>query len=362
MKNKRDKLLVTFTEEQDYLQFYRNLPKQIKKRIKSYHHWHSVSILDEDYEQLKDRFPIETNETPKKVYIETNIPYRIHQISMNDQIIPWGISSIKAPEAWSNSQGQGIKIGIIDTGIDATHPDLRGRMFGGINTADKTSPFVDPNGHGTHIAGIIAAINNHFGVVGVAPLSHLYSIKAFRADGTALLTDLADAIHWAMNENIQILNMSFGSSETSVTLQKALQAALRHGVIMVASAGNNGKTVDYPAKYSEVFAVGAIQSNKKVAEFSSHGKELNYVAPGVDILSTWPVSPYYNSLSGTSMAAPHISAICALLLTQKNNLTPAQVKSILDQSAVKLPGVSSHKQGKGVVMASKAVGQLNDRI
>jgi subtilisin len=362
MKKNHEKILVSFTREQDFVGFYNNLPKKAQKKCRTYTKWHSMAFLKEDYELLKERITTQMDhqEVPI-VHVENNIQYKIHESVPGSQVTPWGVSAIKAPEIWSVTEGQNVRVGIIDTGIHGTHPDLRANIKGGVNTFDKTSHLVDSNGHGTHVAGIVAALNNTFGVVGAAPSVQLYSLKAFRADGTSSLTDIAEAIDWAINNKIQILNMSFGSKETSVTLHRAVQAALRHGILMVASAGNSADSVDYPARHPEVLAIGAINQQKQIAEFSNYGKAVNYVAPGVDILSTWPVTPFYNSLSGTSMAAPHMTAICALLLSVAPHLSPAQIKSILDRSTVKLPKTTELKQGKGAVVATKVLKEFRLR-
>ncbi|RXT08159.1 S8 family peptidase [Ammoniphilus sp. CFH 90114] len=358
MRNK-DHLCVMYTSENDLLRFYSNLPAMAKQRIKLYPKWNALSLLNQDYEILKDRMAIQGESETKGPIIEQNVMYKLHQTYSDKQVTPWGVSRVQAPTAWSRNQGDGVRVGIIDTGIDARHPDLRDNVKGGINTVDTSSPFVDRNGHGTHVAGIVAALNNQIGVVGVSPKAALYALKAFDADGTASLTDIAQAIDWAIDNNIRILNLSFGSRDTSKILHQAIKAALKKGILMIASAGNSSETLDYPARHPEVLAVGAINKNGRVPSFSNFGKTLNYVEPGVDILSTWPESPNYNTLSGTSMATPHLTGICALLLSQAPELTPSQIKRILDRSAQKLPRISSRKQGRGIVKVNRVLSLAN---
>ncbi|MBP1933786.1 S8 family peptidase [Ammoniphilus resinae] len=357
-----DPIILCFHEEQEYLHFCTNLPKKIRKRMRHYPRWHCCAMEKDDYNHLKERMnQAENQEHERKVSIESNVQYHLHEtVSANQQITPWGVSAVKAPEVWKISTGSGVRVGILDTGIDGKHPDLRENIKGGVNTVDRTSPFIDQNGHGTHVAGTVAALNNDYGVVGVAPNVELYALKAFSKDGSASLTDIAEAIHWAIDHKIQIINMSFGSRETSTVLHRAIKEALKHGILMIASSGNAAETLDYPAGHKEVLAVGAIDRKGKVAEFSNFGRTLNYVQPGVDILSTWPTPPKYNVLSGTSMATPHLVGLCALLLSRAPHLTPVQVKHHLDRSTVKLNKISSRRQGRGVVVASKLLAQLND--
>lgn len=356
---KQEQLFIMYPSEQDLLRFYANLPKKAKRKLRLFSKWHVISLLREDYEALKDRIMTQDIEGEQhQVQTEANIQYTLHRQLAKSQVTPWGVAKVKAPQVWETTEGAGIKVGILDTGIDGKHPDLHGLIKGGVNTADSSSPYIDENGHGTHVAGTVAALNNQIGVVGVAPRAELYSLKCFSPEGTASLTDIAQAIDWAIDQKIRILNMSFGSREPSEVLHRAIKSALNHGIVMIASSGNSAESIDYPARHAEVLAVGALGRNNKVASFSNYGSKLNYVQPGVDILSTWPVSPGYSTLSGTSMATPHLTGICALLLAQAPELTPIQIKRILDQSTVRLSGVSLKKQGRGLVTALRAQSQL----
>lgn len=359
-KQNQEHLFMMYPNEQDLLRFYTNLPHKAKKRLRLYSKWHAFSLLKEDYEILKDRMIIkEEDHANQQVVIESNIKFKLHGDLSTTQVIPWGISRVQAPQVWETTEGASVKVGIVDTGIDGRHPDLQGNIKGGVNTVNNTSPFIDENGHGTHVAGTIAALNNTFGVVGVTPKVELYALKCFSPDGTASLTDIAQAIDWAIDNDIKVLNMSFGSREGSQVLHRAIKAALDAGVIMVASSGNTSETLDFPGRYPEVLAIGALDRNNRVAKFSNYGKTLNYVEPGVDILSTWPVSPGYNTLSGTSMATPHLTGICALILSQAPNVTPLQIKRILDRASQRLPGISVTKQGRGIVTATRVMSELS---
>ncbi|RKD24612.1 hypothetical protein BEP19_09565 [Ammoniphilus oxalaticus] len=360
-KREQEHLFLMYPNERQLLRCYDNLPKRAKRRLRLYARWHCLSLLKEDYETLKSRLLISNDQDEEqRITVESNIQFTLHDANRaSKQTVPWGISRLQAPQVWTTSEGAGVKVGVIDTGINAHHPDLNGNVKGGVNTFNSTSPFVDDNGHGTHVAGTIAALNNSFGVVGMAPRAELYALKCFAPEGTADLVDIAQAIDWAIHHQVRVLNMSFGSAESSPVLHRAIKAALQAGIIMVASAGNSSATLDYPARYPEALAIGALDSQNRVASFSNYGKTLNYVAPGVDILSTWPVPPGYNTLSGTSMSAPHISGLCALLLAQNPELTPLQIKRLMDQAARRIPRAPLNKQGRGVVTASRLLAALS---
>lgn len=359
-KQTHEHLFIMYPNEQDLLRFFSNLPNKAKKRLRLYSKWHCCSLLKEDYETLKKQLIVKEEEhADQKVVVESNIRFKLHANTTTTQVIPWGVSRVQAPQSWRLTEGASVKVGIVDTGIDGRHPDLQGNIKGGVNTYSTTSPFIDENGHGTHVAGTVAALNNSFGVVGVAPKVELYALKCFSPDGVADLTDIAQAIDWAIHHQIRILNMSFGSREGSQVLHRAIKAALDAGIIMIASSGNSSETLDFPAKYPEVLAIGALDRNNRVPGFSNFGKTLNYVEPGVDILSTWPVTPGYNTLSGTSMSSPHLTGICALLLSKAPHLTPLQVKRILDRASTRLPGVSIAKQGRGIVTAPRVLSELS---
>ena len=166
--------------------------------------------------------------------------------------LPWGVDRIDADRAWVASTGEAVKVGIIDTGIDPDHPDLT--VAGGVNTVNTRKSYKDDNGHGTHVAGTIAAVDNEIGVVGVAPTVELYAIKAFNKRGMAFTSDIIEGIQWCIDNGIRVINMSFGSSSPSSSETLAIQAAYNAGIVMVAAAGNSGGSVGYPAAYWQTIA------------------------------------------------------------------------------------------------------------
>lgn len=284
------------------------------------------------------------------------LPPTIDSLNITSQSVPWGISKIEAPSAWKHSLGQGIKVGIIDTGIDLEHPDLKDNIKEAHSVVDGTSAD-DDNGHGTHVAGIIAALDNDIGVVGVAPKAEIYSVKAFDSRGRGRVSDIIDALNWCVKKKVHVVNMSFGFSANSRALERAIRAAHRHNIIMVAAAGNSGgrDSVLYPAKYSQVIAVSASDRQDKAANFSSRGPEVNIIAPGVNIASTYLEQDYKN-LSGTSMACPHVAGACALLMAISGAKAENVKKVIL--STAKDIGLPEETQGVGLVNVSAAVSNI----
>lgn len=244
--------------------------------------------------------------------VSDNITVKLHAAAATDTI-PWGVEKIGAPGYWDRTKGEGIRVGVLDTGISRKHPDLKGQVKGGVVLA---GPGAGKNGHGTHVAGTIAAIMNNKGIVGVAPAVELYDIRVFGADGSAQAADIVDGINWAIENKMHIMNMSFGTSEDSPAIRHAVSQAAKAGIVMVASAGNNGGAIEYPAAYRQVISVGAINEKGELAEFSSRGRRLNTVAPGVAINSTW-LKNSYRVLDGTSMAAAHVSGLQALRMSRQ---------------------------------------------
>lgn len=246
---------------------------------------------------------------------------------MKDELeeIPWGVKKINSEYVWEKckSKGKEIKIGIIDTGIDKNHPDLKDNVKGGYNflELDDTDDILDDNGHGTHVAGVIAALANQTGIIGVSPEASLYGVKCLDSEGIGEDYNIINGINWCVENKMDMVNMSFGDKETTKAEKDALDNAAENGVVCVAAAGNSGigkDTMDYPARYSNVISVGATDKKDKRASFSSTGPRLDVMAPGEDILSTTPGS--YFAYSGTSMACPHVVGEIALLLSYNSEL------------------------------------------
>lgn len=241
--------------------------------------------------------------------------------NLNGQTTPYGINLVDAPEAWTATRGANVNVAIIDTGIDYTHPDLKDQFAGGFNEITKTSDPLDDNGHGTHVAGIIAAEDNNIGVVGVAPATHIWSVKVLGANGSGTTSNVIAGIDWVISKKAAvggnwIISESLGSSDPSALEQEATNQAINNGIIVVAASGNDSTAtlaapVSYPAAYPGVLAIGAIDSASTIADFSNQGPELAFVAPGVDVLSTLPVGTgsigEVTTDSGSTLDAPPLT-------------------------------------------------------
>lgn len=255
------------------------------------------------------------------------LPFTIEEkIEKINYTIPYGIELINAKNTWSKGYtGKGVTIAIIDTGCDTKHIALKDRIIGGKNFTndDNSNPniYEDYQGHGTHVAGTIAANFSKSGVTGVAPNASLLILKALDKNGGGRLEWVIDAIDYAIYQKVDIISMSLGSSVNEQRLHDAVARAAKSNVSIVCAAGNRGdnninrssREYDYPGAYDEVIEVGAIDSNKNAANFSDSNEFIDLVAPGVGILSTYK-NGGYATLSGTSMAAPHVTGALALLI------------------------------------------------
>lgn len=287
------------------------------------------------------------------------------------EVLPWGVDRIDAELVWPLANtADPIKVGIIDTGISNTHPDLLANIKGGVNTINPRRNWNDDNGHGSHVAGIVAALDNNIGVIGVGPAIDLYAIKVLGASGSGYLSDVIEGIQWAIANKMQVINMSLGTTSNIQSLHDAVIAAKNAGIVVVAAAGNSGSstngssTVTYPAAYPEAIAVSATDQNDVIASWSSRGPELDLAAPGVDIYSTYKQTSYA-TLSGTSMAAPHVAGTAALVLNTpvgsydantNGKWDPDEVLKELQDGAVDLGAAGfDNLYGWGLVNAYNAV-------
>jgi serine protease len=208
------------------------------------------------------------------------------------QTVPEGVTMIRATNLWRYTKGAGINVAILDTGLDTQHPDLAANYAGGYNTFTRSDDPSDDNGHGTHVAGTIAAVDNSFGVVGVAPQARIWSVKVLDKTGFGLDENVVAGVDWVIGKKRAIggdwiVNCSLGAWLNSPVEEEAFKRLIAEGVVVVAAAGNRGwAEVEFPAGYDGVIAVGAVDSTAKLAPFSDHGPRLTLVAPGVRVLST----------------------------------------------------------------------------
>jgi hypothetical protein len=274
----------------------------------------------------------------------------------------WGVNLVNAPEAWARGYtGQGIVVAVLDTGVDRNHADLAGNIWTnageiandgldndgngyvddvyGWNFANGNNNTLDGNRHGTHVAGTIAAANNGFGATGVAYNARIMPVKVLNDSGSGSYSGIAQGIRYAVDNGADVINMSLGGGSTVSVVQSALQYASSRGVIVVMAAGNEGAAQPgYPASNATSWglAVGAVNSSNQMASFSNRAgsnSSMRYVtAPGVRVYSTLP-NGGYGFLNGTSMAAPHVAGVVALMLNANPNLTDAQVRQIITATA-----------------------------
>jgi thermitase len=231
----------------------------------------------------------------------------------------WGMTKIQAPEAWDVTTGSGsINIAILDTGVDQDHPDLAAKLISNKNFTTSTT-VDDIHGHGTHVAGIAAAMtNNGIGVAGLGYSSTIMNVKVLGDNGSGYYSWIAGGIAWAADNGAEIINMSLGGSSSSSALEDAINYAWGKGVVVVAAAGNNGNSMPfYPAYYTNCIAVAGTDSLDRLAGWSNYGDWVDVAAPGVNIVSTYlsATNGGYNVMSGTSMASPHVAGLAALVLS-----------------------------------------------
>jgi|GEM_PF-494124 len=274
----------------------------------------------------------------------------------------WGVKRIGAGTVHDGgNKGTGVKVAIIDSGIDYTHPDLDANYAGGYDFVNDNTVPMDNDGHGTHVAGTIAAEDNDVGVVGVAPEASIYALKVLEG-GTGLYSDVIAAIEWAVDNGIQVTNNSYGSSGDPGTMVKAaFDNAYAAGVLHVAAAGNSGNppgffdNVIYPARWDSVIAVAATDTSDNRASWSSTGPDVELSAPGVNINSTLPGGGY-GGKSGTSMASPHVAGTAALVIAAGITGNDVVRQKLVDTADDLGDTGLDPKYGYGLVDAAQAVG------
>ncbi len=274
----------------------------------------------------------------------------------------WGVKRIGAGIVHDGgNKGTGVKVAVIDSGIDYTHPDLDGNYAGGYDFTNDDNDPMDDDGHGTHVAGTIAAEDNDVGVVGVAPEASLYGLKVLDSTGTGDYSDVIAALQWAVDNGIQVTNNSYGSSgDPGTAVKAAFDNAAAAGVLHIAAAGNTGNppgrgdNVIFPARYESVIAVAATGENDKRARRSSTGPDVELAAPGVDINSTLLGGGYGGrGWSGTSMASPHVAGTAALVIAADVTDVRGQLQVTADDLGD--AGFDPH-YGYGLVDADEAAG------
>jgi thermitase len=319
----------------------------------------AYSNLNDIMEELKNNpyvEKVEFNHLIKADYVPNDCYYEFQ----------WGLNVIKAANAWDIVKGNNsVKVAVLDTGVNSLHPDLFGKVIAGRNFVDDLDPLNtdDCHGHGTHVAGIIGAtMENNVGIAGLASGVTILPVKVLDSEGIGNAWSVAKGIDYAVASGAKIINMSLGSYYGSGIIQDAVNNALQKGAVLVAAAGNEGIShVSYPAAYPGVLAVSALNALDNLAGFSNYGTQISLAAPGESILSTYggpgadPDHPY-KYLSGTSMAAPFVAGLAALILSEDPSLSGKTVRDTLCFSADDLGTVGKDsKYGYGRINAYKAV-------
>lgn len=290
-----------------------------------------------------------TVQTTERIAIEPNdelfLPYQ------------WNLKQIEAGKGWNLANGEDVTIAILDTGVDPNHQDLKDKIIKGYNVINDTNDFTDNHGHGTHVAGIAAALtDNVTGIAGVSWKSNLMPVKVLNEAGEGSSYEVAKGIYWAVDNGADVINMSLGDYNHSDILYDAVKYAYDRDVILISATGNdNVEQPMYPAHYDEVLAVAAVDEARNRAFFSNYGAHVDVSAPGEHIPSSFPDNNYI-VMSGTSMAAPHVAGLAALIRSLRPDLSNEEVYDVIKETARDL-GMQGHDPyyGHGEIDVERAL-------
>ncbi|MFC4323111.1 S8 family serine peptidase [Litchfieldia salsa] len=343
------------TQEKEVIVVYKNqngkdlIIKESQKVEYEFETIPAISVLATENEIEK----MESN--PNIDYVEENISFKISADktfkvlnsieSASSTETQWNIKATNTEQAWNEGYtGNGVKVAVFDTGI-SNHSELI--ITGGVSTVDYTTSWQDDNGHGTHVSGIIAAKPeianvNGLDITGVAPNVHLYAVKVLDGSGGGTLQDILQGLDWAIANDMDIINLSLGSPDYSQLFEDMINKVYEAGILIVAASGNTGleNSVHYPAKFSNVIAVSSVSEPLTISNFSSTGIEVEFSAPGENIVSTFNQGNYAIQ-NGTSQATPHVAGMLALLKEKYSNATNVELKTLLNSHSKDL-GVTGH--------------------
>lgn len=283
------------------------------------------------------------------------VPYKVNETNADPSHIPYGVDQCQANQVWEDADyGEGIVVAVIDTGIDKNHHELAPHIIGGYNFVNDSDNFQDDNGHGTHCSGIILS---------VAPKAKILACKVLDQHGSGSYQNIIDGIRYAADwigpngEKVRILNLSLGGPDPTPELEQAILHAVSLGILICVASGNEGDNQEgtfeygYPALYNESITVAACDFHKKLAPFSNNHLEVDFIAAGVNVFSTY-LNNSYAYLSGTSMATPHIAGMFALVIKIgedefKRMLTESELYSLLVKCSCSL-GYKKSSEGHGL--------------
>lgn len=299
------------------------------------------------------------NNNPDIEYAQPNYKYSIEYTTSDPYLsYEWGLEQINVHKVWDlNASDIAPMVAVVDTGVNVKHVDLKNNILKGYNIIDGTTDVKDDCGHGTHIAGIAAAVtNNATGIAGVSGNSKILPVKVLDEEGNGYSSDIAAGIKWAVDNGAKIINLSLGGTNYDNYLKEAVDYAIKKGCIIVAAAGNRGSyRPTYPAAFEGVIAVAAVDSNNQLCNFSNFGRYIDIAAPGLDIYST-SSNGGYEYRSGTSMACAFVAGTIALVWGGSPDKTPQEIENIIKDSAKKvdISPVITYDIGSGVIDAYSA--------
>ncbi len=277
------------------------------------------------------------------------------------EVLPWNVEMVAGDPRTRTYRGAGVKVAVIDSGID-NHDDLD--TAGWVDFSDTVYGFkpTDNCGHGSAVAGVIYARVSGFGIVGIASDADVYSVKVLDEDNRAMVSSVIQAIEWCIQNDMDIINMSFGMNESSAALKYAIDRAEETGILMIAAAGNSGGALQYPAAYENVIGVGAVDESAQPAQFTCAGDGLDFTAPGVNVHTTTFLGAYYVS-SGTSYSAAHVTGVATVLKGIDTSRSNEFIIELMRDSAYK-PGFEEwdEQYGYGIVSLERALALYAERV
>ncbi len=324
-----------------------------------------VILFSTDPNETRNQAPRTTNREAEEAPHQTprhaeGVQQNVLTTTPNDEFFEpyqWNLDQIEIHEGWNLTGGQGVKIAILDTGVDPNHLDIAEKLGPGYNAFDDNTDFSDAHGHGTHVAGVAAALtNNVTGIAGISWDSTILPVKVLNDEGEGSSYEVAKGIYWAVDQGADVINMSLGDYYPSELLHDAIRYAYEQDVVLIAASGNdNVQDPMYPAQYEEVFTVGAVNDARNRAFFSNYGDHVDVTAPGEHIPSLFPDNNYV-VMSGTSMAAPHVAGLAGLIRSLRPELSNEEVYNVIRSTAKDL-GTDGHDPyyGFGEIDIAKAL-------